>query len=336
MPREALLAALVMSLMFTSLIIGFINLAANDKFPTDLFGTNNIEGALYYQGSNPQGSSILMEQNYSSTNGFNQNISRVYSGNWLQDPTGFTTTTDQESIIALDNVIPVGTVYTVKYTVDNSANVPYYLFGRLSNIVGILGQQGSQDIHNIKVLFDSTGIHLVHYEADFGINPYSYHPVDTYFYPLPNAQATNTGGSEITLIVDNQQDTYVSYKSGVTVIKDGVTLFSYNTLRDEYPNTYSFYGGFGSDYTGFTVTKVSANFLTKVGNQPGYFSTWLDQLINEILSFFAGVSQFITGIALFLGYSISSDLCPLWLSSIIIVPQIVAIAYMIAQLFRGT
>ena len=340
MPREALLGALVMSLMFTSLIIGFINLAANDKFPTDLFGTNDIEGALYYQGGNMKSTSMsFSEQNYSVANGIDPNTSITMFGHWEQDDAGYHTINDEQNLVVLDNLQPSGSIYTVRYTVDNTANVPFFLTPRFKNQLSVFGQIGYTDIENLRVIFDQTGIHIKKYPPSiFG------DAGDLYFYPLPNAQDTLPGRSVIITTLDNRLNplpgpgdtaaTAFKSDSTLTVNKDGVDLFS--TKVPNYAAEWKYYyGGYGSEYAGFNMFSVNGNFFVAGASNSKHYLTWLDQSVGQIIDFYNSVTNFIGSLGAFLGYSISSSLCPLWLSSIIIVPQIVAIAYMIAELFRG-
>jgi hypothetical protein len=342
MPREALLAALVMSLMCTSLIIGFINLAANDKFPTDLFGTNDIEGALYYQGGNMISTGMsFSEQNYSVANGIDPNTSITMFGHWEQDDAGIHTVNTEKNLIVLDNLQPTGSVYTVIYNVNNTANVPFFLYPRYRDQLGVFGQAGGYDIDNLRVVFDQTGVHVKEYPPDIWGNA-----GDLYFYPLPNAQNTLPGRSVITTTLDNRVDSEttadfdnygrLTVESGSTLMvnKDGVDLFSIN-VPSYFRNYKYYYGGYGSEYAGFNMFSVNANFFVAGGSTSKHYLTWLDQSVGQIIDFYNSVTNFIGSLGAFLGYSISSSLCPWWLSSIIIVPQIVAIAYMIAELFRG-
>jgi hypothetical protein len=331
-----------MSLMFTSLIIGFINLAANDKFPTDLFGTNEIEGALYYQGGNTMATGMsFSEQNYSVANGIDPNTSRTIWGHWEQDDIGYHTVNNEQNLIVLDNLQQIGSVYTVKYNVNNTANVPFFLYPRYRNQLGLFGQAGGYDIDNLRVVFDQTGVHVKKYPPDLFGNA-----GDLYFYPLSNAQNTLSGGSVITTILDNRIDSEatanfdnygrLTVESGsiLTINKDGVDLFTIN-VPSYFQNYKYYYGGFGSEYSGFNVFSVNANFFVAGTSTSKHYYTAIDQAAGQIIDFFTSVANFIGSLGAFLGYSISSSLCPWWLSSIIIVPQIVAIAYMVAELLRG-
>jgi len=334
MSREALLGALVMSLLITSTFIGFVNLAANDQFPADLFGSSASapDGSLTYGSNSQQGIVIITQQNYSVSNGIDPNTTKIISGHWVQDDIGYYTTTTEENIIALNNIQPAGSVYTVKYIVNNTLGNSYFLYPRLINIVGLLGQEGIHIDQSIRVLFDSNGVHVLKWVS---IIPGWSTPEDYFFLSLPNAQSTLTGGSEIVVTLDNNKNTYVGYNSLLTVNKDGVELFS-TLVRDQYPNYYAFYGGFGSDNAGFYMQKVIANFFRNSQNDPIAYSNVLDALIGEALNFLSSVTQFIGSLAAFLGYSISSSLCPYWLSGLILLPQIAVIGYIIAELLRGT
>ena len=117
MSREALLGALVMSLLITSTFIGLVNLAANNQFPADLFGSSATapDGSLTYGSNSQQGIVIITEQDYSISNGIDPNTTKIISGHWAQDDIGYYTTTTEENIIALNNIQPAGSEYAVDH-----------------------------------------------------------------------------------------------------------------------------------------------------------------------------------------------------------------------------
>jgi hypothetical protein len=331
MPREALLAALVMSLLLTSTFISLVNLAQNDKFPTDLFGTNaeSIEGSLQYQSGNPPGSTFN-EINYSISNGFDPNTSRIIKGHWYQDDLGMHTQYDETSIVILDNIRPTGSVYVVKYTVNNSFENPYFLLPRFTNQMSLFGQTGGETQNDLRVIFDSTGVHIKKYPL--GI--FNSDQGDYFFYPSPGIQTTISGGSIITTTLVNKESSYVTEESTLTINKDGIDLFTTH-VRDGFLSYGYFYGGYGSDSAGFNMCKINANFAVNQQSSDTHYLTFIDALVGGLINWFKAVAEFFGSLYTFLRYSVDSSLCPLWLSSLIIVPQLVAIGYIIAELARG-
>jgi hypothetical protein len=205
---------------------------------------------------------------------------------------------------------------------------------------GLLGV-GGYDIDDLRVVFDQIGVHVKKYP----LNIFGGDNGDQYFFPMNNAQQTLAGRSAITITLDNRLNNEAAptdiflvqsanYDSILTVNKDGTDLFTTN-VPDGFPNYKYYYGGFGSEYSGFNMFSVNANFFVAGASNSKHYLTWFDQALGQIIDFLSSVTNFIGSLGAFLGYSISSSLCPWWLSSIIIVPQIVAIAYMIAELFRG-
>jgi hypothetical protein len=333
--NEQIFAAIILSIIATSTFIGVVNLAYNNQLPDFSSTSVTIPGQVSFQPNSQQGSVFFTEQNYSIANGIDPNTTKIISGHWEQDAAGYHTIQDEESIVVLNNIQPAGSTYTVKYTVDNTAGVSYFVTPRFITLMSIFGNINGQTASDIRVIFDSNGIHIKKYPLGiFGEDQGDY-----FFYPLPNAQTTITGGSIIITTLKNEycpeNSQTLTTNSVLSVSKDGVTYFT-TQVSDVFQTTFAYYGGYGSNYAGFNMYSVNANFYRASQSTQTQYSNLLDALIGTILSWTDSVVQFVNSLVNIVRFSINSDICPLWTTALVMTPQFAVLILIGIKLIRGT
>lgn len=354
--NEQVFAAIIMSIIATSLFIGLVNLAYNDKFP-DLSNTAtvvpNLAGFDTTIIKTKQASSgiTIPGQDYTNESGWDANISINRGGDWAHSSIGYTLIFNifsLDPLITLKNVKPDGIVYTVNYLINNTPDQDFYLTPRY-----LVGGKTESDL---RIEFKSDGIHIPKYPRIFGI----WYAGDDYFFPLSNSQRTIPGGSTITTTLTDVFNgpgslPYAPAKnSQLAVSKDGIPLFSVyvrdlaamSTQRD-FSNLPPLtigelldHAGAGSHDNGFTIVSIKTPIqyipgVVTTQGEAGFYEAIVG-FINLMVSFLTAVGLFISSLGTILSYSISSEICPIWATAIVMTPQLAALVLIIVKILRGT
>jgi hypothetical protein len=355
--NEQYFAAIILSIIATSTFIGFVNLAYNNKFP-DLSSAHTVVPT--YAGFDTTitktkyatSGITVYGQDYTNHSGYSTNISIIRGGTWTQvDSLGYQVDSgifSYDPLITIKNVKSNADVYTVSYIIKNTPNEEFYLTPRY-----LAGGKTSSDI---RLQFKKDGIYIPTYPLIAGL---FYNGFD-FFYSLPNSQETLPAGSTIETVLTDVYNgpgglPYVPAKnSQLSVSKDGSFLFStyvrdlaamatetdFNNLPPLTTGQLLDYAGAGSQYQGFTIVKISTpiQYLPDAvtsKDEAGFFEA-LTGLANLLMAFFSGVSLFITNLGTILAYSISSDICPVWITAIVLTPQLAGLSLIVVKLIRGT
>ena len=332
--KEALLGALIMSLVASSIFIGYINVTATTGDFPDL-GPSNIPGAIVFPDLGGLQGGTTSGQDYTTASGYSQNISTL-SGTWTRaDGIGYTLTSPAflaVSVIALENVQSTNNIYTVNAKVENVPGNKFYVFPRY-----ITGFSGS----DIEVVFDNDGVHIPKFPLTAGFIGAG----DDYFLPMSNSETTLSGGSTITTILTEatspQNSNTPDYTAKLTVIKDGQTLFTTpirSLLPGFYPSSEVRHAAAGSDSTGFIIqsfpnTLVQDTAQVVVSGTTGI--GWLDSIFNAGFGAYNTVTKLAGVLGTILGFS-TGALIPPYGVAFIIAPQLIVIWFIAAQLIRGT
>ena len=344
--NEQIFAAIILSIIATSTFIGVVNLAYNNKLP-DFFRANQIEGQIKWQSPSQiltsSTSTIIDSQDYTNSSGFDTNTTILKAGTWEYDSTGFHTVSGQALswLLLLNNIIPNGNIYTVSYQINNSESHSFYLTPRWQFTDQIFGSQNGFSESDIHIDIDSTGVHVKKYPLTCFV--ICIEGGDTFFYPYPDAQMTPVGGftTWTTILTNNINPNGLSpfgTTSSLTVARDEITLFT-TAVKDENPAYPAYHGGIGTAWTGLTVVKTLANFQYFYGSSTYPSSSTADPFsrgLDLVIGWFMGVFSFVGSLAVLLGYSISSDICPLWVTTIVMTPQFAVLGLIGIKLIRGT
>lgn len=344
--NEQYFAAIIMSIIATGTFIGLVNLAYNDKFP-DLSNTGAVIPSQPTF-SSPTFTAFLTSgifiqgQSFTNTSGYDPNISVIKGGLWAQDSGGYHLLSDDyinNPLIVIRNVISNSNIYTVSYVIDNTPDTDFYITPR---------HLSGMSVSDLRLEFKSDGIYIPKYPliAGFFYNGYDY------FFPLPNSQRTIPGGSTIvTTLTDvsngpgDSPDT-AGKNSLLSVSKDGTPLFSVY-VRDLVSGATTTdvlqYAGAGSHSPGFTIVSINApiqytpNTVTLISSKDeGGLIAGAIAFLNLLSSFLSGVGLFLSSMGTILGYSISSDICPVWVTAIVMTPQIAGLVLIVVKILRGT
>jgi hypothetical protein len=222
-----ILIVLLFSLTFSSFVIAFI---LTQAYGANLQG-NNMGIVL------PGSDVIKAVQDY-TTNDINDNVNFVSkSGDWhfvpnvgrVLDYTGL----PADYYLMLKGVIPVGSVYTTIYQVNNSPQTDYKIVVRFTD-----------DMNQIEVRVTNDGFHIPN-QLGFGLG-------DLYFFPYPNANQEQR--VKIKTVFDNSKNTLDFYFNDVL-------LFTKSDLPGDWLNiggiSPRYYAGVSSTSKGFTVESMN-------------------------------------------------------------------------------
>ena len=305
-PREALLIALLMSIIFSSLFLGILNYTYVYGSLPDLSGGTTPPGML---GIGVSGAAFPTsnEQDYTSPTGFDYNITQSEIGialgtKWTQGATGYVCTAIpiyplyQPSFLYLIDVVKNSAgEYDVTYSIDNVPGQPFYMS------IYSVGQD-----NGLFVKADSNGFHL----QNLGVLGFS----DDVVTMLQSPGADTTSGTS------TYQTKYNPSAQTVTVIRDNQNIGTFYNVPPvgvgaDYPGIA--YGGVATYNTGFTISKAVGIFATVAAKAA------------------ASNLDFLSMLAAILGFT-SSPLIPAWMFAAIFFPQLAGILYMSIELVRGT
>jgi hypothetical protein len=338
MHREQVAGMILTYFVLASFLVGYINLTAASGDFVDIGSGAAIPHEVVFSSLGLSPGSTSASQSYTQgTSGFSSNIT-ILSGTWvLTQGVGYVLTGTaflQPSVVAMMNVQSQNGIYTVNSLVSNPTNQPFYVFARY-----ITGYSGS----DIKIVFASDGVHIPKFPLTFGVLDAG----DDYFYPLPNAQQTLSGGSTITTIltdtVSSQTSNNPDYSSTLVVQKDGVTLFQITTrsmLPGYTTSAMTKYAAAGSDAVGFAVegfpnTNVLDTSALVVSGTTG--NNILDGIYNAWFSVLGGLSTVGKVMAIFgaaLGFA-QTAVVPAWLSAILLAPAAAVLILIALSYFPG-
>jgi hypothetical protein len=346
--NEQYFAAIILSIIATSTFIAGINLAYNGHFPdlSTTTGSISTEQATLYGTTFTKmlATGILIQgQNFTDSSMFDSNITIIRAGTWAQSTAGYTLIADaflDDPLIIIRNVLSSGNVYTVSYMIKNAPETEFYITPRH------LG--AGKTVTDIRLEFKPDGIHIPKYPLIAGILSAG----DDYFYPSPGIQQTLPEGSiietslnDVSNMPGDSPDT-AAKNSLLTVSKDGTELFSVY-VRDLVSGVTSTdvldYAGAGSHIPGFMIMSINApiqytpNTVTIIGskNEAGLIEGAIG-LISLLSSMLSNVGLFLANLGTILGYSISSDICPIWVTAIVMTPQLAGLGLIVAKILRGT
>jgi len=247
MGREEIFFGILLFFALFTGIIGIINLAAGGAVTSATLSTAISGGAqgvipgqmsamgsaaTYREGANTAPGIALGGLDFTTTTVLDTNVTTFGGGAWeLITGKGLVLTSlpilpfgpGSDSQIFLRNTQSNGNVYTVNVVVDNSeAGGDWYVLPR--------SYADLNTVYDLKVTFEADGIHIKKavspFEVLMGSNS------DAYFYPLPGARDTITGGSTITTVLTEIPGSEslvvgeVQSNSILTVSKDGLVLFT--------------------------------------------------------------------------------------------------------------
>lgn len=360
--NEQYFAAIVLSIIATSTFIGGVNLAYNGHFPDLSTPAGTIQdqqtialSSGFSKLSKSGFIGILSGQNYTYPTGYNMNITLIRGGTWGQSALGYGLVSDDfinDPLIALRNVIGTGNIYTVSYAINNIPNAEFYITPRhISSGFSVFGEGKTGS--DLRLEFKQDGIYIPSYPPSI----FSWSQGSDYFYALPNSQQTLSQGSIITTkLTDVTSGEELSTNSAtipknslLSVTKDGITLFSvyvrdyatgyFSESGSEIPR----YAGAGSHIPGFTIIEIktpiqytsnTGSLAAEVGEQ-GFWAA-VTAAANAFVGLINGVLTFIWMVLDILKFSIASDICPVWVTAIVIIPQLAGLALTAAKLGRGT
>ncbi len=305
-PREALLIALIMSIIFSSLFLGIVNYTYVYGSLPDLSGGTTPPGML---GIGISGAAIptTNSQDYTSPTGYDLNITQSDIGlsigpKWTQGATGYVCTEIpffplyQPAFLYMIDVVPNSAgEYDVTYSIDNIPGEPFYMS------IYSVGQD-----NGLFVNADADGFHL----QTLGVLGFSNDVVTMIQSP----------GADITVGTSTYQTKYNPSTQTVTIIKDSQDIGTfYNVppvgVGSDYPGIA--YGGVATYSTGFTISQALGIFTTVAAKAA------------------ASNLDFLSMLAAILGFT-SSPLIPAWMFASIFFPQLAGILYMSIELVRGT
>jgi hypothetical protein len=314
-PREALMAALLCSLIASSAFVGTVNYVnAIGSIPSLEQGA--LPGQISMAGFGNNYGFITSSQDYTSSTGWSSNVtvqsldSTIPSGCWTQSSSGYTLTSIglAESDLVVIGIQPdTDNVYTVSYVIDNVPDEDFWIYPRAA------GTPSAGLESNLQLVFAADGVHLKDRGLFYGFG--IYHFGDDYFFPYPNARTTASGGTTIQTTLDENQKT-------LAVSIDNQNIGTATNVRPLQSSDISFgvyYGATGSGTVGYTLKSVGAKINT-AGLSTQTWTTNPTDYFTLIASIF-GISQY--------------SIVPWWAILIVIMPQLAAIAYMLAELLRG-
>lgn len=349
LPREELFFRILIFFALFSIVATVLNLAAipagtaggitiNDFASAVTGGTGvdisgisgTVGGGAYQEGANTGAGIILGGLDFSTALTINQNVTTLVGGQWtLTAGQGLVLTslplfpgTLNPSAIILRNVQSVGNVYTVNALVDNSvAGGDFYLFPRY-----IFGYSA----YDLKVVFAADGVHLKKFPLNYGLLDAG----DDYFYPMPGASTTISGGSTIKTVLTEVTATRIGavpeMTSTLEVSKDGAVLFTV-PCRSIYPGDVSNdkvrHGGAGSDYQNFVVKGFPSTPL--LSTQESITSN-AGSLIDPL----SAVGMFLNLLGAAFGVS-QAAVVPWWLWAIVGVPCVTTMSLIYIEIWRG-
>jgi hypothetical protein len=327
-----ILFGLVFSLVASSFCVAWI---VNDyaESPPCLTGSC-APIALGFDAIPPVGTHV--HNDYTNSSGYDPNLTYQQDnffgefGTWTQGANGFELTGAEpwwsvnDPVMLLNQVADANGIYTVDYAIDNAPNEKFFITPRR------IGQNGNS-MYNIRVVFDTDGIHFRKY-------PKGLWDEDEYFYSMPGIQTTIAGGSTITTVYDKNQNT-------LTITKDGSEILTQTGLRalgNDAITGSIYYGGVGSNSVGFllkgTVTAQVATSLTQSTATINGISGFYDGVINAINGVIPGSGALIRMLAIVAQvtvWTLPESVFPAWLNILLIKTQVIAILYLMARLARG-
>lgn len=333
--ETGLLFALVFSLVASSFCVSWI---VNDYAVNPPCGPGSACAPIELYPSMVREQGITTTETY-TTSGFDHNLTFPMDdalhgyGTWTQDGTGYHLTASGslfggDPILLINGVVPVGTVYTVTYKIDNAPNGEFYITPRrtLAN---------AQTAIDIRLVFAQDGVHIKQYPVPLlgGILSND----DLYFISAPGVQDTIAGGSTYIVIFDESLNQ-------VTVWKDGQSVFGMSGLPDEgniVPGNGLFYGGVGSRVVGFNVISTTAsrdathNPIGDVGDTAGWWWQGITDMLDSVVPGAGGVLEMIALMGRVVVWTLPEEIFPLWLNLLLIKTQVIAIIYIMARLGRG-
>ena len=357
LPREELFFRVLIFFALFSAVAGILNVASSGSITINDMGlavSGGYQGGIpgqfgaaqsgsgYTEGANTAAGIPLAGIDFTTAPEGNHNITIMEGwGTWtLTGGQGLILTStgplsglgvQGTNAIYINNVQSVGTTYTVNTKIDNSVaggNFGIYARNYLMN-----------NENDLKLVFSSDGIHLKKSE----IYLYLGDSGDDYFYPLPNAQNTISGGSTITTVLTevaavkpmgaspNQEMT-----SLLTVSKDGVQLFTVN-VRSVAGGTISNqeidHAGVETEYQGF-ILKGFPSTPTLDTSENIISGTNVDQNTAINQNPLAAIGSFWALVAGAMGLS-NQSVVPFWLWCIVGLPCIAVLTLIGIEILRG-
>lgn len=321
-------------------IVGLFNMAAAGQITLANFSVDEIPGQItvgtsqgigtgsaYTEAANTATGSNLSGIDFTTETVLNPNITYTKGiGTWtLVNGKGLVLTSSPLNLINgiyLTNVMSVGNTYTVNAKINNNeAGGDFTIYPRYAS--GTLRE-------DVKLVFSSDGIHLKKSDITFGLLD----PGDDYFYPMPNARDTISGGSTITTILTEIPTADVFGRtSPLTVIKDGNVLFNITVsslYSLPYSNWVTRHGGVESGTQNFIVMGFP-NTQIKDTAAELYSGSGAAEQLNPM----GAIGQFLALVGIIMGLAGNAPV-PFWLWAILTGCPIATLIYMNLELLRGT
>ena len=323
--RESLFAALIMAIIAESAFIGIVNYAYVYNALPDFSGAT-MPGQVAINQHITQSASVIGGQNYTSTNGFETNIT-IQTGDWVIIPgSGYRLASDSilpfgnDPVLSLKNTQGINNVYTATYTISTSPSGTddFYIFVRTED-------PGSWSDNDIKLVFTANQINA--YFGEFyerSIFPYT--PFQSSAYPNANKL------TDITTVLDENNHVLTVFAGSSEIM-----YIQIPTIVNP-PGSYSDrlrYAGIGSHSVGFTVRSIAIQImdLTQEQMNAGDFaeSDYLRLLHSILGGYFPWLINIMETIAVCTGFT-AGAMIPGWIGLIWITPQVVTLIYIGAEL----
>ncbi len=284
------------------------------------------EGGGYTEGANIAAGNNLTGIDFTTETMLNPNITYTKGiGTWtLVNGKGLVLTSSPLNLvngIYLSNVMSVGNTYTLNAKINNNEAggdftvYPRYAYGTARE--------------DVKLVFASDGVHLKKADITYGLID----PGDEYFYPMPNARDTLSGGSTITTILTETPTGDVFGKtSPLTVIKDGTTLFNIMVSSPyslPYSNLILRHGGVESSTQNFIVMGFPNTELKDTSVE-----LYSGSDVAEQMNATGSIGQFLALLGTALGFT-GSSLIPIWFNTIVIGSCTITLSYLYLKMIRG-
>jgi hypothetical protein len=288
-----------------------------------------VEGATsaYFEGADTGVGAVLGGIDFTTASSINQNVTSLLKGTWTLVPgkglvltaLNWWPTVFPQNVILIKNIQSVGGVYTVNTKVDNSeAGGDFWITPRW--------MQDAASTQSLIVVFSSDGVHIK--------NPLSWGLTDSgdyYFYPLPGASTTISGGSTITTVLTEvvSAGSNVDYTSTLTISKDGTVLFTKNVVSIvQGLQVKIIHGGAGSNNVNFIIQGFPSTSIldNSVQSLSGPATLTTDPL--SILGNFLGLIGAILGLT-------NQSVVPFWLWCIVGLPCIAVLTLIGIEILRG-
>jgi hypothetical protein len=333
--REQIFLKILIFFSIITAVTGFFNLMnagqiqlgdlGSGTYMQTIPGQTSPNVGIAGQGSASSGTTAFGSQDYTSSTGYNPNITKI-STNWMSGDTW--TRSDgigyQVSYIPTVSDMAQLSIAGGSSSENNNFDYIYHVYNQFSDqsfYTLVSGSEGGANtISGFYIKYGPNDVSIVH-SSDI-LHPIQSIPclyaneadtVETVYDPTQGAVSVYVGGNNI--------GTFSNVQYGGLTLGAGASGTGGSASG-------AYYVGVGADHWGLSVSSIEGNFVVE---QP--FSFWSD-MMDKINGLAIMASQFLTLVGTMLGLT-SNPLVPFWLWAIIGLPCVATLILIYIQIARG-